>query len=92
MKPFDLMEALKILRLPRTRKNWDELLENAASLNMSHADYFQLEKGWNDALYSVGIYKRILRMTSGLGGAYKFSPNAERVRRRTIGFGQILYP
>lgn len=41
MKPFDLMEALKILRLPRTRKNWDELIENAASLNLSHADFFR---------------------------------------------------
>ena len=41
MKPFDLNEALKTLRLPRTRKNWDELLENAAALNLSHADFFR---------------------------------------------------
>ena len=38
---FNLHEALKILRLPRTRKNWDELLENAARQNLSHADFFR---------------------------------------------------
>lgn len=38
---FDLDEALKILRLPRTRKNWDELLANAARLNLSHADFLR---------------------------------------------------
>jgi len=41
MSPFDLNQALKTLRLPRTRKNWDELLENAAALNLSHADFFR---------------------------------------------------
>lgn len=38
---FDLHEALKILRLPRTRKNWDELLADAARLDLSHADFFR---------------------------------------------------
>lgn len=38
---FDLHDALKVLRLPRTRNNWDELLENAARQNLSHADFFR---------------------------------------------------
>lgn len=38
---LDLNQALKTLRLPRTRENWDALLDRAARLDLSHADFFR---------------------------------------------------